>query len=185
MTPIGPVTLPSRRPGRSPCRHANRAGHRAMTPTGRLPCRTAVGVNGAPGSADTMRPELHADPRAGDPGALGHRVLPGPLAAPAHDEQVTVADVMAEHGPAPVTRPEQQRPWRTERQDRYHGVLGAAPPDRVTMPRDTVPPVPVQTQPRGAQRFAEFGLVVLAERIPSAGEHRIGQGLPLGVEAKQ
>src|SRR5262249_825923 len=60
-----------------------------------------------------------------------------------------------------------------------------AAPDRVAVPGHAVPPVPVQAQPRGAQRLAELGPGMLAERIPGRGEHRVGQGLTLAVETHQ
>ena len=86
---------------------------------------------------------------------------------------------------AAAARAQQQRAGRAERDDRDHGVLGAAAPDRVAVPRDAVPAVPVQAQPGGQERLAELGGVVLAERLPGLVQHGIGKRRPLGVEADQ
>ncbi|MGH3276055.1 MAG: hypothetical protein ACRDNZ_17235 [Streptosporangiaceae bacterium] len=58
--------------------------------------RTGAFPQDGPGTglADAARAELDADPRANRAGRLGHGVLPGALAAAAHDEQIAVADVM-------------------------------------------------------------------------------------------
>ena len=67
-------------------------------------------------SLGTARAELQADPRACGARRLRHGVLPGPLAAAAHDEQVPVAEGVAQgraavRGPARAgARAEQQRP---------------------------------------------------------------------------
>src|SRR5262249_48323693 len=53
-----------------------------------------------PSLADAAWAELHADPRTGGPGGLGDRVFPGALAAAAHDQQVAVAEVVPDRGPA-------------------------------------------------------------------------------------
>src|SRR5579862_2735398 len=52
------------------------------------------------GSAHPTGTELHADPRAGGLGGLRHGVLPGALAAAAHDEQVPMPDLVPDRGAA-------------------------------------------------------------------------------------
>src|ERR1700722_15590840 len=49
---------------------------------------------GGTGSADAARPELDADSRPDRPGRFGHAVLPGPLAAAAHDDEVAVPEAV-------------------------------------------------------------------------------------------
>jgi hypothetical protein len=86
------------------------------------------------------RPELDAHPRPRERG-LRDGVLPRPLAAPAHRQEVAPAQLegarRASGGGA-----QQESPGLAERQDRDHGVVGeAAQP--VTVPRDAVAAVPV------------------------------------------
>src|ERR1700744_4886888 len=64
--------------------------------------RTRGGGGVPAASAHVARPELHADPRPGRPGRLGHRVLPGPLAAAAHHQQVAVPELVAPGGAGPA-----------------------------------------------------------------------------------
>ena len=138
------------------------------------------------GSAHAVRPELHADPRPDRLGRLRHGVLPGALAAAAHDQQVAVPQLEPQRRPARLhPRAQQQRPRRAQRQDGHHGVLGPAAPDRVAVPGHAVPPVPVQAKPRGAERLAELRAVVRVQCLPRGGQHRVGQRRVLAVEAEQ
>ncbi len=150
----------------------------------RILSRTDTGPGAAAGSADPARPELHADPRAGGPRRLRHRVLPGALAAATHHQQVTVADVVAQCRAA-APGPKQQGPWRAQGQDGHHGVLFVAPADPVAVPGDAVPAVPVEAQARSTQRLAQVRPVVLVERVARHGQRGIGQGFTLAVEAEQ
>src|SRR5690348_3964229 len=67
--------------------------------------------------------ELNADPRPDRLGGLRHGVLPGALAAAAHDQQVAVPDLEPQRPLPSLARPQQQRPRRAQRQDGHHGVL--------------------------------------------------------------
>jgi len=140
---------------------------------------------------DAARAELDADPRPRGTRRLGHGVLPGPLAAAAHDEQVTMPEVVSQRAViAPAVtgagaRAEQQRARRPQGQDGDHRVLGAAAPDGVAVPGDAVPAVPVQTQPRRQERLAEFPLVVLAQQVTAHREGGVGKLRVLAVEAQQ
>ena len=134
--------------------------------------------------AHPPRAELHADPRPHRPRRLRHGVLPGPLAAAAHDQKITVPEFVAQPRPAPA-RPQQQRPRRAQRNDRDHRVLPAPPADGVAVPGHAVPAVPVQAQPGGRERLAQLGLVVRVQRPARLVQRRIGQRLLLAVEAKQ
>ena len=138
----------------------------------------------APVSAHPARAELHADPRSDRLGRLRHGVLPGALAAAAHDQQVAVTDLEPQRR-ATAPRAQQQRPRRAQRHDGDHGVLGPAAPDRVAVPGHAVPSVPVQAQARGPERLAELRAVVRVERLPRGGQHRVGQRRVLAVEAEQ
>src|SRR5205823_3225851 len=106
-------------------------------------------AEGPRGSADAPWAELDADARAGRPGGLGYRVLPGALAAAAHDEQVAVTHLVPD-GRAAAARTQRQRPRGADGKDRDHGVLGRAAPDGVAVPGDAVPAVAVQAQAGGA-----------------------------------
>src|ERR1017187_5524958 len=119
-------------------------------------------------SAHAPRPELHADPRPDRLGRLGYGVLPGALAAAAHDQQIPIPDLEPQRR-ATASRPQRQDPWRAQRHDRDHGVLSLAAPDRVPVPRDAVSPVPVQAQPRRQERLAELGAVVRRQPPPPRG----------------
>lgn len=59
---------------------------------------------------DTAGAELHADPGPRDPCALGHRVLPCPLATAPHHQQVSVSEFVPDGGPATLPWPQRQRP---------------------------------------------------------------------------
>src|ERR1700722_11196676 len=98
-------------------------------------------------SAYAARAELDADPRAGRAGRLGHGVLPGALAAAAHDDEVTVPEVVPE-GASTLVGPgsQQERPRLAERDYSDHRVLPRAAPDGVAVPGDAVPFVPVEAQ---------------------------------------
>ena len=65
------------------------------------------------GLAHAARPELDADPRPDGPRGLGDGVLPGPLAGPAHHDQVAVAELMPD-GDTAASRSQHERPGRTE-----------------------------------------------------------------------
>src|SRR4029453_12695796 len=95
-------------------------------------------------SADSLRPELHADPGPHALRGLGDGVLPRTLAGAAHDEQIAVAE---REPPALPTAAwaQVQVARRAERDDRDHRVGVRAAPDRVTVPGDAVAAVPVQT----------------------------------------
>ena len=95
-----------------------------------------------------------------------------------------MADAAAQRGAA-APRPQQQRARGAERHDRDHGVFRAAPAGRVAVPRDAVPAVPVQAQPRGHERLAELRPGVRGERRLGLAEHRIRQRIRLAVEAVQ
>ena len=86
---------------------------------------------------------------------------------------------------AAAPRPQRQGPRRAQRQDRHHGVLARAPSGRITVPGHAVPPVPVQAQPRGPERLAQFGPVVRGQRLPRGGQRRVRQRLVLAVKAQQ
>src|SRR5690242_21094703 len=74
-------------------------------------------------SAHSAGTELNADPRPDRLGGLRHRVLPGALAAAAHDQQVTVAHLEPQRPLSSLAGAQQQRPRRAQRQDGHHGVL--------------------------------------------------------------
>ena len=88
--------------------------------------------------------------------------------------------------------PQQQLPRGADRQDRDHGVLGAAAPDPVTVPSHAVPAVPVQAQPGGPERLTELVGVVGAQPVAGRALHIVvadaavrdaatGQGMRLRV----
>ncbi len=133
---------------RAPLHPAQRTRGPAARPPQRTP-RPAPGPPPRPGSADPARAELHADPRPGGPGRLGHGVLPGALAAAAHHQQVPVADLVPQRRAA-TPGAKHQGPRRAQGQDGDHGVLRGAAADPVTVPGDAVPAVPVEAQPGGA-----------------------------------
>src|SRR6516165_10544231 len=135
-------------------------------------------------SADPARPELHADPRPDVLGRLRHRVLPGALAAAAHDQQVAVPDLIPPRRTA-APRPQAERPRRAQRQDGHHGVLARAPPVPVAVPGHAVPAVPVQAQPCGPERLAQLRPVVRVQHPERGGQQRVRQRLALAVEAEQ
>ena len=60
--------------------------------------------------------------------------------------------------PAAAARPEQQRTGSAQRDDSDHGVGGGAAPYGVPVPGDTVSAVPVEAEPRGAERLAKLAL---------------------------
>ena len=105
-------------------------------PTGRFTVASAAvaGVAvpdppaGRPASGDAAGAQLHADARADGAGGLGHAVLPGPLARPTHDEQVAVAERVAQAGAA-ADGPQEQGARGAERHDPDHDVLAAAAAD--------------------------------------------------------
>src|SRR6476620_1480751 len=116
-------------------------------------------------SAHAAGPELDADARPDRPGGLGDRVLPGALARAAHDDEVAVAEHVPHGLPAATARAQQQGPRRADRDDRDHGVLGAAAADRVAVPGDAVAAVAVEAQPGGAERLAQLGSGVAGEVV--------------------
>ncbi len=135
------------------------------------------------GSADPARPELHADPRAGGPGRLGHRVLPGALAAAAHHQQVAVAQLVPTPGRRPAAaaagpaarRGTRSRPpcprWRPGRSGHRARRHCPGRPGTGTGP-------PCRTAPPGLPRSAG--------RAPRAPRQRgVGQVRTLAVEAEQ
>ncbi len=75
---------------------------------------------------------------------------------------------------SPAPRPQRQRPGRTDRDDRHHGVFGAASADAVAVPGDAVVAIAVQAQPGGTERLAQLSRVVLIERRAGLLERRIG-----------
>src|ERR1700733_4079078 len=110
-------------------------------------------------SAHAPRTELDTDPRAGRTGRLGHGVLPGALAAAAHDDEVSVPEVVPAAagvlaGAGAAARPQQQRAVLAERDDGDHRVLRRTTPDGVAVPGHAVPLVPVEAQPRRDERLA-------------------------------
>src|ERR1700722_12186507 len=166
----------------------NRAGAR------RVPCSAR--------SADAAWTELDADPWAGRAGRLGHGVLPGALAAAAHDDEVPVPEVVPDGadtsadavittlpgtGALPGAGPwaQQQRPRLAERDDRDHGVLGRAAPDGVAVPCDAVPLVPVEAQAGRDERLPELGGVVPVQRRAARVKRGVGQRRVLAIEAQQ
>src|SRR6266852_3636515 len=155
---------------------ATACDERRVSGRGRLPQRRV--------SANSAWPELDADPRSGRPGGLRYGVLPGALAATAHHEKITVPKIMAECRAA-AARPQEQRTGRADGDDRDHGVRPGAAPDRVAVPCDAVPAVPVEAQPGGQELLAEFRCVVRVQCLPELGERGIGQGLARSVEADQ
>src|SRR3569623_688111 len=96
---------------------------------------------------DAARPVLNADPRADRSCRLRHRVLPRPLTAAAHDEQVAVAELEAQRRSATARRAQQQRTRCADRHARPHGVLSARATDAVAVPGDAVATVAVEAQP--------------------------------------
>src|ERR1700722_7123250 len=137
-------------------------------------------------SPDVVGPKLDADPRSGRTGRLRYPVLPGPLAAAAHHDEIPVPQVVPERrAGAAVPRSQQQRPRLPEGDDRDHRVLARAAPDRVAVQRDAVAPVPVEAQTRRREPLAQLGLVMGVERVPAGVKGRVGQGLVRTVEPKQ
>src|SRR5690606_4229194 len=186
---------PSRRPARAPAataagpgtrvryatapraaaRSAPRPGHAAAAAETSPSCASppVSPIAPAPPSAHAPRTELDADARPHRLGRLEHRVLPGPLARAAHDDQVAVSQREAELLSSAV-RPQRQLARSAHGQDRDHGVGQPSSADAVTVPRDAVPAVAVVAQPGGAERLTEFGKVMRAERLPRLGQDRVG-----------
>src|SRR5215204_5181071 len=131
-------------------------------------------------SEDVARTELHADPRAHRAARLRHGVLPGALAGPAHHDQVAVPERVADLG-VPADRTELELAWGSERHDRDHGVVRAATPDPVAVPRDRVMAVPVVAAPRGHERLSELGPVVVAQGVAGLLKRRMGELLTRAV----
>ena len=146
----------------------------------------AVATDGsAPRSDDGGRTRNRRDAgarRAERAGALGNRVLPGALAAPAHHEQVAGAEVEPERATAPA-RAEEEPTTGAERHDRHDRVLARGTSDGVPVPLDAVSPVPVEAEPDGPQRLTELRQVAVAQRGPHLGEHGVRQHVALVVEA--
>src|SRR5690606_5648846 len=161
-----------------------------------LPCMTSAGRPGCqrtargPGqrrrdqaeSPDAPGPELDADAGPRRAGGLGDRVFPGALATAAHDDEVAVAEVVAERAAAAAAGPQQQGAGEADRQDGHHGVLRAAAADGVAVPGHAVAAVAVVAQPGGGEGLAQLVAVMLVESAPGLGEHGVRQFLALVVE---
>src|SRR5262245_12694127 len=93
-----------------------------------------------------VRAVLDADARAGRARRLRDRVVPRALAASAHDDQVTVSQLVPQRLAAAEPRTQMQRAGRAHRQDRDHGVFRQAPTDAIAVPRDAVAPIAVVAQ---------------------------------------
>ena len=125
-------------------------------------------------------PELDAYSRPDRSCGFGNGVLPSSLAAAAHDEQVTMTQFEAQRLRTLADRlstwTQLQRARLSDREDRHHCVLGAAPADRVAVPGNAVAPVAVVAQSGGDKGLAQFAGVVLVERLAGLLEERSGNG---------
>ncbi len=176
-----PPGHPSARPGRSgstPTTSDPNSGHHPNPVSTRMdPTKTPARI--ARRSEDPARPELHRDPRSGV-SHLRYGVLPGALTRTAHHQQVAVTQLEDERLATP-TWPEHQTPRVAERRDRDHGVLHAAAPDRVAVPRDAVTAVAVVAAAGRHERLAELGEVVGAQLFARLHEQRVRERLAVAV----
>ncbi len=131
------------------------------------------------------RAELDADPGPHRPRRLRDRVLPGALAASAHDDQVAVAERSAYGGGARPAGAQRQMTGGAEREDRDHGVLGGAPAAGVAVPGDPVAAVPVEAEPGRGERLPEIGPVVRAQRRTDGLQRGVRQGVVPPEEGQQ
>ena len=92
---------------------------------------------------------------------FGNRVLPGSLAASAHDEQVSAAQAVTLAGATPLGA-KQKSAWCTEGDDGDRYVSGV-PTNLVTVPSDAVSSVTIETKASRTERSAALFPVVIDE----------------------
>src|SRR6202034_701561 len=126
-----------------PSRSVATSNGKSPTPVSLIASARVAALSPPAVSANVVRPELDADPGAGRTGRLGDPVLPGPLAAAAHHDEIPVPEVVPQRRRSAVTRAQRQRPSLAQGHDRDHGVLARPAPDRVAVQGDAVSPVPV------------------------------------------
>src|SRR3954470_8758446 len=80
---------------------------------------------------------------------------------------------------------EHQWAGRAEGDDGDHRVLGAAAPDPVAVPGDTVPPVAVEAHACGDEGLAQLGSVVAVEVVAGVGERGVRKALVPAVPTQQ
>ena len=135
-------------------------------------------------SEDVEGTELHADARADRTRRLGHGVLPGALAGPAHHDQVAVAQGVADLGVA-TDGAQAQLARRAERDDGHHRVDGAAAPVAVAVPGHRVVAVAVVAAACRHERLAQLVAVVRGQCVAGLGEGGVGQLLADAVGVDQ
>jgi hypothetical protein len=115
---------------------------------------------------------------------LGHAVLPGSLATSSHDEEVPTPQFEALR-PTTAAGPQEKSTRCPERDDGNHGVLSSAAADPVSMPRDAVSTISIETEPYRAKRLTELTLIVRTQTTSYRCESRIRQGIAFVVEGNQ
>jgi hypothetical protein len=115
---------------------------------------------------------------------LGHAVLPGSLATSSHDEEIPPPQFEALR-PTTAAGPQEKSTRCPERDDGNHGVLSSAAADPVSMPRDAVSAISIETEPYRAKRLTELTLIVRTQTISYRCESRIRQRIPVVVKGNQ
>src|SRR3954451_11257406 len=111
----------------------------------------AAGASADGGSTDSTGAELDADARADAAGSLGDGVFPRALAGAAHDDEVAVAQGIADgRGDRSAGRARARAQGEdtrlADREDGDHRVFGVAAADAVAVPGDAVATVAVEAQ---------------------------------------